>query len=91
MAAFTTGVVHTDLFVGLIRESLFVHAEAQCVGLPMTPEFRMARNIWQGGVQSPWCWNLVVKTVLAQEGGELHSLGIEVPMMGKRAALGWAG
>lgn len=75
---------------GIVRESLFFQAEALCGGVQTTPEFRIAQSIRQGGTESPWCFNLVVRTILVEEGPWLREPGVDIPLIGKTAVLGCA-
>lgn len=65
----------------LVRESLFVRAEAVCAGIPTTEIFGMTRNIRQGGVESTWTFNLVIKMILARKKAKLAECGILRPIL----------
>lgn len=67
-----------------------VRAEAMCAGVPATESFGMTRCIRQGGIESPWTFNLVVKTVLAKNKVRLDECGIQMPTLGSVTVIGWA-
>lgn len=74
----------------LVREIAGTTAEAVCPGLPHTAQFAMENSIRQGGVESPWCFNLFIRTTYHEQRGELTSWGTSVPLLGKVPMLGWA-
>lgn len=75
---------------GIVRESLGVSVEAVCPGIPVTSTFKMARCIRQGGIESPWCFNMVIRTILARDGHRWHMEGVETPILGRGSVLSWA-
>lgn len=74
----------------LVRESSGSTATAVCPGLPPTSDFVMERSIRQGGVESPWCFNLIVRTIYSKCGSAMRSCGASVPLLGQVSLLGWA-
>lgn len=38
----------------------------------------MTRSIRQGGIELPWCLNLVIKTILAQDKHKWDECGLEL-------------
>lgn len=55
-----------------------------------TAEFAMASSIRQGGVESPWCFNLVIRTIYHEQRDDMISQGTSVPLLGRVPMLGWA-
>lgn len=74
----------------LVRESSGTTAEVVCSGLPCTPEFVMESSIRQGGVESPWCFNLVIRTIYHEQRDLMTSRGTRTPLLGSVPMLGWA-
>lgn len=74
----------------LIRESVGSAAEAVCVGIPPTGEFPMQGCVRQGGVESPWCFNRVIRTIYAEKREQLEALGLATPLLKTTPMLGWA-
>lgn len=44
----------------------------------------------QGGVESPWCFNLVIRTIYAERREQLEALGSATPLLRTTPMLGWA-
>lgn len=74
----------------LVRESSGTTAEAVCPGLPRTAEFAMENSIRQGGVESPWCFNLVIRIIYHEQRDDMTLSGTSAPLLGRVPMLGWA-
>lgn len=79
-----------QLIRSLIRESVGPTAEAVCAGTPPTSEFPMQGCVRQGGVESPWCFNLVMRTVYDERREKLEAMGSATPLLRTTPLLGWA-
>lgn len=75
---------------GLVRESLFASAEAVSSGIPPTTAFGIQTCIRQGGMESPWAFNLIVRTIVRDSGDALRREGLQLPLLRHVALLGWA-
>lgn len=61
------------------HDSFVQKAVFACVGVPTTGSFDMTRCVRQGGMESSWTFNLVVKIVLAKNQARLGECWIPVP------------
>lgn len=50
----------------------------------------MTRSTRQGGVESPWTFNLVIQAMLARKKAALAECGILLPILGSVVVAGWA-
>lgn len=70
--AFPPKVIHA-----VVRESLHLQGSAVVPGVGASDPFRMGSCKRQGGVEGPWCFNLVIRTALDMLRTKWHSVGIE--------------
>lgn len=81
-----------ELIRALLEESLDLEASARFPGISPTPGFRFNRSVRQGGVESPWEWNAVMRHLLSLlvPSWEGRGFGIDVPYMRRLTHLVWA-
>eukprot|EP00973_Karenia_brevis_P061082 8493503-Karenia_brevis.AAC.1 len=72
-----------DLVSALIEETLDLTARATLHGVDSTGTFSFNRCAKQGGEESPWEWNLVMRHALdlCRNRWQREGLGIELPVV----------
>ena len=78
-----------SIIKAIIGESIDVKARAELLGYCSTGEFPFGR-IKQGGMESPFCWNLILRTILDRLALRWAGRGVELSAVGHLAYMCWA-
>ncbi len=76
----------------LLEESLELSASASPQGNTTPESFPFTRSVRQGGIESTWEWNLVVRRILDScvDRWKGQNFGLESPALGKTTHVVWA-
>ena len=74
----------------LLTESLGLEAIAQLMGHATTDKFVFNSSLRQGGLESPWGWNMILHTILDMLACKWIGKGISVAVLGQLPCLCWA-
>lgn len=74
----------------VVRESLHLQGSAIVPGVGNSEASQMGARIRQGGVEGPWCFNLVIRTALDMLRSKRSTRGVDAPLIGRINIIGRA-
>ena len=80
----------SSIIRALVMESMFLRGTASASGLGSTEPFGFTACIRQGGVESPWSFNLVIRTLLRRCQNKWPEGAVHLPVIGDIRVLAWA-